>query len=198
MAQLTVQNLTNNPVYIRDLYATIQPNGSITTTRYASDLPRMAGLQAAIAAGQVAASLQLSDAELASGLVGQGLAQVPPSTASPEEVVRVQLTPGAGGGADDVQVYAFNELPGVKLRIISAYADISTAEAGSTLQVRSAPVGGGSLCAQMSSAVVGRAAQDNTVTSSVVLVNGPTVGLWVHRSNNLVEGEVFITLRPEV
>lgn len=86
MAQLTVQNLTSDPVYIRDLYVTIQPNATITTTRFESDLSRMAGLQAAIAAGRVAASFQLSPAEQSSGLLAAVTPQDPTTVSSGEDV----------------------------------------------------------------------------------------------------------------
>ena len=199
MATLTVQNLTSSPVYIRDLYATIAPNGSISTIRFESDLSRMGGLQAAIAAGQVAASIQLSSTEQSSGLLAQGIAQGPATGVSPEEVVRVSLVAGVGATPDDVLVYAADHLPAAKMRIMEAYAVISTAGGvGSTLQVRTAVSGGGTLCAEISAHTAGHADQDNTVTATQVITNGSTVGLWVHRTDNTTAGEVFITLRPEI
>ena len=198
MATLTVQNLTNDPVYIGDLYTTIQPNAAISTRRSTADLTRMAALQAALAAGTVAASVELSPDEQASGLLSQGLAQGAATGTSPEAIVRVPLTAGVGGGPDDVLVYPLNGLPAAKVRILSVYADISTPEDASVLQVYTSTGGDGTLCGEVSSAAAGRATQDSAVIASQVITNGSTVGLWVHRSNNLVVGEVFITLRPEV
>jgi hypothetical protein len=113
-------------------------------------------------------------------------------------IVRVPLVAGDGGVPDDTQVYPLNGLPAAKLRILSVYADIASAEDASVIQVRTSTMGAGTLCGELSSAAAGRATQDSAVTASQVLVNGSTVGLWVYRSNNLVAGEVFITLRPEV
>jgi hypothetical protein len=161
----------------------------------------MYGLESLIAAGTVAVSVQYDSTEQAAGLVAQGVPQGPATGVSPEMVVRVPLVAG-GGGADDVLVYPFGGLPSAKIRILSAYADISTAGAGgSLLEIYSSTGGGGgsgTLCAEISSAATGRATQDNQVKTSVVLTNGTTVGLWVHRTDNTVVGEVFIVLRPEI
>ena len=197
MANLTVQNLTSAPVYVRDLYVTIQSNASISTTRYASDLPRMYGLQALMAAGTVAASVQYDATEQAAGLMAQGLPQVPATGVSPEMVVRVPLV--GGGVITDTKVYPLAGLPAAKIRILNVYADISNSGGGSgLLQVCSAAAGGGTLCAEIAAAATGRANQDNAVTTSVVLTNSSTVGLWVHQTDAAVVGEVFIVLRPEI
>lgn len=198
MATLTVVNLTANPVYCSDLYTTLQPNGTVTTTRYASDLPRMASLQALIAAGTVSASVQYVATELASGLVGQGLPQGSATGIAPEEIIRVPFTAGAGGAPDDITVYAVNTLPAPKLRILDMYVEVATAVGASTVSARSAAAGGGTLCAQCASAATGRNGQNNVVTASQVLTNGASVGLFIRRSDSGIAGEAFITVRPEV
>jgi hypothetical protein len=197
MATLTVVNLTANPVYCSDLYATLQPNGTISTTRNASDLPRMQSLQALITAGTVSASVQYTANELGSGLVGQGLPQGSATGIAPEEIIRVPFTAGAGGSADDITVYAVGALPAAKLRILDMYVEVATAVSASTLSARSAAAGGGTLCAQCASAATGRNGQNTAVTASQVLTNGASVGLFIHRSDNGVAGEAFITVRPE-
>jgi hypothetical protein len=198
MATLVVTNLTTSPVYVADLYVTIAASGSITTTRAASDLPRMAGLQSLIQVGTVSASVTFTATEQASGLVGQGIVAQAATGVSTEEVVRVPLTAGTPGTADDVTVYALGKLPAAKLRVMEAYALISTNIAASTLQIRSATGGLGTLCGEISSAALGHADLDTTVTASQVLTNGASVGLFIRRSDRGVAGEVFITLRPEI
>jgi len=69
MAILTVQNLTEAPVHVGDLYTTLQPNAPISTKRFMSDLARMSALQGLIQAGSVAVSVELSPEEKASGLL---------------------------------------------------------------------------------------------------------------------------------
>lgn len=204
MASITITNLTSQPLPITELYATIAPNGTLTTNRYASDLPRMTSLQAAIAAGSAALTVAYSSNELASGLT-----QAPQSTtdksaqpvaadatATQEIEVRKTLTAGVAGTPDDVTVYALNALP-YKCRVIDAYAIISTAIGASTLQIRSQAAGAGTLCAEISSAALGKAEWDSTVTATQVLTPGSSVGLFIRRSDRGVAGEVVVVLRKE-
>jgi hypothetical protein len=199
MATLTVTNLSSAPVFIGDLYTTVPVGGSITTTRNATDLPAMHGLQAAIVAGSVAASIQYSTTESGSGFVGQGEPAGPATGLSTEIVVRTPLTSGGSSGtADDVVVYALNALPAPKLRIIDAYAILSTVVASSHIQLYTQAAAAGTLVTSISSATAGRAGTEVTDTATVVITNGSTVGLFAHRTDRSVVGELFVVLRPEI
>jgi hypothetical protein len=68
--QLTIQNVSTQALFFSDLYATIQPGATLSTTRQQSDLSNMVSLQNAIAAGQVVVTVTPTAAEIASGLLG--------------------------------------------------------------------------------------------------------------------------------
>lgn len=197
MATLVVSNLTAADVYVSDLYAAVPASGSISTNRAASDLSRMAGLQALIAAGTVAASVTYSDAEKNSGLVDVGTTASPATGLGDGDVIRVPFAAGTPGTPDDVTIYALNALPYKKMRIVDAHVMVVTAIGATTVQLRSAAAGAGTLCAEMATAATGRNGQTATVTASQVLTNGATVGLFLRRSDRGVAGEVVITVRPE-
>lgn len=196
MATIVVTNVGASEVYCSDLYTSIAAGASVTTTRTAGDLSRMAGLHALVAAGSCTVAVTYSDAEKASGMVDTGAAASAAAGLGDTDVIRVPLVAGTPGTADDVTVYAVNTLPYKKLRVLDAYAVISTGIAG-TLQVRSAAAGAGTLCAEIDSTNTGRAGQTATVTASQVLTNGASVGLFVRRSDRGVAGEVHIVVRPE-
>lgn len=199
MATLVVTNLSTKPVFIADLYVTIAVGGSVTTSRNASDLPAMQGLQAAIVAGTVAASVKYTTTESSAGLIGLGDAAVPATGASDEIVQRTPLASGGSTGtADDVTVYAQGALPAPKMRVVDAWAILSTVVASSHIQLYTQPAAAGSLVTSISSATAGRAGTETSNTATVVLTNGPTVGLYAHRTDRSVVGELFVVLRPEI
>lgn len=197
MALLTITNLTANPVRIEDLYVTIPGSGSVSTNRASSDLPRMASLQAAIAAGSVAASVSYTATEQASGLVASGEVATSPTGASDEIIVRVPLVAGVTGAADDVTAYALGALPATKLRVLDCYVMVSAAVAASKIQIRTVSGGAGTLLAECNTAATGRNGQTATVTATGAITNSSSVGLFVRRTDRAVAGEVFIVLRPE-
>ena len=198
MATLTVTNPGSSPIYVADLYVTIAAGKSVATTRYVSDLSRMAGLHALVQAGSVTVSVAYSAAEQASGLVYQGLTASPAAGLADEEVIRFAITAGGGGSADDVTLYALNALPYKKMRIVDAWAVVSAgASGGRTIQVRTATGGLGTLCAEVGAAANGRQAQTATVTSTSAITNGASVGLFARRSDSAIAGELFVVVRPE-
>ena len=197
MATLVVSNLTSADVFVTDLYASIPANGSVSTTRTASDLSRMASLQAFIAAGTLAASVTYSADEKGSGLVDVGGTASPATGLGDEDIIRFAFIAGVPGTPDDVVLYAVNTLPYGKMRVVDAYAIVSTAIGATTLQVRTVAGGAGALCAEMASAAAGRQGQTATVTATQVVINGPAVGLFLRRSDRGVAGEIFVKVRPE-
>lgn len=197
MATITVTNSSGSDVYCADLYCTISAGGSVSTTRSVSDLSKMAGLQSLIAAGSVSVAVAYSDDEKASGLVDQGDTATTATGLGDMQVVRVPMTAGTPGTADDVTVYALDALPYAKFRVIDAWAVISTAITATTLTVRTAAAGGGSSVAVMDSAVAGRNGLKSTVTATSTVTASSTTGLFVRRSDRGVAGEVFIVIRPE-
>jgi len=206
MADVTITNLTALPLLIQDLYTSVPANGSITVSRYAADLSRMASLQAAVAAGSAVVSVALTAAEAASGLAvpsatveAQDMAPVAATVAIGTELeIRKSFTAAAAGAADDVAIFAAGALP-YKMRVLDAYAMVSAVSAagGQLLQIYDQAAGAGTLCAEMSSAATGRAGQTATVTATQVVTPGASVGLFVHRLNRDAAGEVVIKVRRE-
>lgn len=204
MADVTITNLTTSPLYIGDLYATIPASSSIVVSRYASDLPRMKALQDAITAGNAAVSVALTASETASGLAqasgtiqAQDVAPVAATDAAAAEFTLTKAFTALGAGVpDDVVIYAVNTLP-FKVRVLSAQARVSTAIALSTINVYDQAAGAGQLCAALSSATTGIVPMTGP-NASVVVTPGALIGLFVHRSDRGVAGEVVITCRREV
>lgn len=211
MADVTITNLTTSPVYLRDLYTSVPASKSITVSRAASDLSRMSGLQAAVAAGTVAVSVVLNAVEQASGLAvipgtveAQDMAPVAAAAAAAGdiEIRKAFAAGGAVGTADDVAIYAVNTLP-FKMRVLDAYAIISTASAGANhvITIRDQAAGAGNVAGVIDSAATGRYAvsfASNTVANtSTVLTPGASVGLFLHREDRDAAGEVVIKVRRE-
>lgn len=203
MATVTITNLTSAAVYVGDLYTEVPASSSIEIDRTPSDLAGMVSLQKLVQDGSVSVAVEYTAAEQAAGWAGAPdateAADIAPvaadATFSPEIVVRKVLTGGVTGTADDVTVCALNHLP-FKARIIDAWAVLSAGVAASTLQVRSAAAGGGTLAATLDSSAAG-VARVSTLTGTQVFTPGSSVGLFVRRSDRAVAGEIFIKLRRE-
>lgn len=202
MATLTITNVSTDPVSISDIYRTLASGEAVSVTRYANQVPQMASLQKQVAAGNVTLSIAYSADELASGLAvpsaaveGKDMAPVAATTAQGGLfVIRKIFTAGAGGSADDVTVYAVNALP-EKFRVVDCHAFVSTAVSGSSLTVRTAASGGGTLLATVAAAATGRGTMTGTATA--VATPGSSAGLFVHRSDSGIAGEVILICRPE-
>lgn len=96
MATLTITNTSAADVYCSDLYVTIAAGASVETTRSASDLSRMSGLQSLIAAGTCTVSVAYTDAERNSGLSQGGAGE----SAGVEPTHVVDLATAAGLAAN--------------------------------------------------------------------------------------------------
>jgi len=204
MAQITITNVSSDAFYLNDIYATIPAGESVETQRAISEISAMAGLQAAVTAGVLTLSIEYSASELASGLALAAGPSIPAAVeatdlvAAPISIRKAMVSGGTSGTADDVTIYAVNNLP-YAIRILDAHAVISTAVVGSSLTVRSAAAGAGTQAAVVSSASAGvaRASALGASNTSVVLTPGSSVGLFVRRSDRSVVGEVVITARRE-
>jgi len=202
MATVTIQNLTSKEVFLQDLYTTIGPNGLIKVERTTTDLPRMKTLQAAIAEDRVAVSVTYSPDEVASGLASppnaveaQDIAAVSaPTPMSGVALVRHSLLAGGGGSPDDLTV--IETLP-FKFRIIDAWGFVSAPVSGSTLEVRTQAGGAGTKLAELDSGSTGQKRWQGLLSTGVA-TPGTLEGLFVHRSDNGVAGEVFLLVRPEI
>ena len=64
--QVTITNLTTSPVFIRDLYTSVQPGTPVVIQRTAGELEAMGGLQAAIVAASVSVALAPTAVETSS------------------------------------------------------------------------------------------------------------------------------------
>lgn len=203
MADVTITNLTTSPLHIGDLYATIPASASVVIQRYASDLPRMAALQAAVAAGTAAVTVVLNAAELASGLATADAsvqavdvaAVAAADVASGEIKLRKAFTSVA---STDIAVFAANTLP-YKLRILDAYMLIETVQAGSSLRLWPQAAGAGTAITDAGlTSVAGKIALPLTAGKTVVLTPGATIGIFALPSAHTgVVGELVITARRE-
>lgn len=204
MAQITITNVSADAFYLNDIYASIPAGESVETKRAISEISAMAGLQAAVTAGVLTFAVAYDADELASGLALAAGPSIPAAVeatdlvAAPISIRKALVSGGAAGTADDVTIYAVNNLP-YAIRILDAHAVISTAAGGSSLTVRSAAAGGGTQAAVVSSAAAGiaRATALGTSNTSVLLTPGSAVGLFVRRSDRSVVGEIVITARRE-
>ena len=207
MASITLTNVTSPmvPVPIREFYTSVPAvfPFTLTTTRNPSEISSMAGLLAAVDAGQVTMSITYTADEIANGVIAPQsgpLMQSPVTAATVDSqvsVLRIPLAAGTGGTADDVTAYAVNTVP-FKFRVLDGWAVISTNEGGSTCNVYTQASAGGTEVLGLSSASAGRVA--GTLPSNVTAVVTPasSTGIFVHRSNNLVVGEVFLLIRREI
>lgn len=202
-----VTNITSpsEAVTIGDIYKTLAASGdNITFSRKASDLPRMASLQALVAAGKVSVVVTPTADELASGLLTSPqtiqAADVQPVAAavveSPEIVLRIPITAGAGGTADDVTVFALNAFP-YKCRILWARAIVGATPGASTVELRTQSGGAGTLLATLNTGALGLVPSPNTGFATSVVTPGATVGLFARRSNNTIGGEIHVCVRRE-
>ena len=218
MATIRITNLTTSPVYLNDIYTTINESSVaapllpyVDVTRSVAEISSMTGLIDAVAAGTLSATITYSADEQAAFSVTakQPLASllapgsVPAPVASTAIVgqnitlFKALASGGATGTADDVTIYAVNTLP-YKIRVLSAQVRISVAGAGgSTMNVRTAAAGGGTLLSgPIASDAVG-IVNATGPNASVVATPGASVGIFVRRSDRSAVGEIVITARIE-
>lgn len=202
--QVAITNITSESVLIQDLYISIAAGDTVTVDRASTDLPRMASLQDALAAGSVTVVVTPTADEIASGLLQapktvEARDQAPVDAADVAAgaiLLRAELAAGAGGSPDDVTVYAANALP-FKFRVVDAWAMISTAVGASTLNLYTQAAAAGTLVAgPLDSAATGIVRMTGPTTSALA-TPGATEGLFVRRSDDGVAGEVFLLVRRE-
>ena len=203
MASLLITNVSSLPVTLADFYSTVPVGGSITVTRAASDIPRLASLMHALALSQVSLAVTWSSDEAASGL------QTPPNAVQAIDMAAVTATglaapivsffgavpAGIGGAADDVTIAAVGTMP-FKFRVLNAWFLCSTAVGASTIDLRTAAAGAGTLLATVSSGATGYSPM-TAPNATTVVTPGTAVGLFARRSNNTVAGEFVILARIE-
>lgn len=215
MATVRITNLTTSDYWLNDIYTAVPASTAavpyVDVTRSPADISVMRGLQDAVAAGVLSSAVTYSADELAAidsanqplasvlvdgSVTDSALAPVAAAAIAAPLVTFHKAFAAGAGGADDVTIYAVNTLP-YAVRILDAFAMISTAGAGgSTLTVRSAAAGGGTAAAVLSSAATG-VARMVAPTASVVLTPGSAVGLFVRRSDSAAVGEITIVARRE-
>ena len=204
MASITITNLTSGSVELTDLYCTLSPVGtlptvgnvSITTHRALSDLGRMSDLMAKLDAHTVSMSVVPTADELAAG-VGITQANVATAGVSSELVMfHVPLVAGVVGTADDVTIFAANALP-FKFRVLDASLLVSAAVGASTVQIWTHAAAAGTEIASFSSGSTGAVEGVFVGNATTVVAPSSTNGLFAHRSNNTVAGEVMLLVRKE-
>jgi hypothetical protein len=204
MATLQIENITTEDIYLRDFYTNLLAGKSITVDRAASDLPRLASLQKAVADGQVSLSVSYSADEAASGLHAPpavteagDLAPVAPGTpAAALFTIFKDIPAGAGGAPDDVEIYPAGGLPST-FRVLDVLAFVSTPVGGSSVTLRDEAAGAGSaLAAAVPTASAGRKTADSTSTS--VATPASAKGLFARRSDSGIALQLVIIARPEL
>lgn len=203
MGTLAITNLASTPTPLGDLHSRALAVGeTLSIERAASDLPRMASIIAALAAGTISVTFTPTAAEIASGLLAppqsvQG-ADVAPVAATdvfggPLIVVRKALTSGGSTGTlDDVTLAAVDTLP-YKFRVVGAIMYLSTPQAATTATLRSRAAGAGTALATFDTSI-GVGLPTNTAT--VVIAPAALEGLFLRRDRAIV-GEVILFLRRE-
>lgn len=211
MATILITNLTDDLVYIRDCYATLQAAGdadgrdSISVTRPVSALPAMAGLQALLADGSVSLSITLSSDESTSGLASPPnvieaadfAAVSSTAVAAPIQTFRKAFTAtGATGTKVDVVLFAANALP-YKFRILDAVCLVSDNEGGTTAELRDEAAGAGTALVSFATAAAGPNRPSTAFTASAVVSQSSAAkGLFLNY-DRATAGEVIVTVRRE-
>lgn len=204
MAQIQLTNLTSNALPLGDLGSkSLAGNETITITRPANALPQMASVIAAVAAGTLSVTVTPTAAELASGFLS------PPQSVQAEDLApvaatdaaavcgkwRLPMTAGTPGTADDVTLFAVNNLP-FKVRVLGVTARIATAIPTATVTARTQSGGAGTAFGAIDAGTAGLV-HDDGKTATTVLTPGSTVGVYARRSDRGVAGELFIEWRRE-
>jgi hypothetical protein len=205
MATFVITNLTASTVLLGDFYLTVPANGSVAIdNRAPSELDKMSALKALVLSNTVSVQVSMSAADIAAGWA------TPPQSVEPSDIApvgsadiaaatvlfRQAFTAAAGLGApDDITVFAAGSLP-FKCRIVDAWAFVATPINPSTIDARTQANGGGTLLASFNTGVAGRVSL-SAPNASVQVAPGSAVGLFLHRADNRVAGEVFLLVRRE-
>lgn len=202
--QLTITNISSpaTPVPLGDLESkTLAPGESITIDRPAGMVSSMRSLIAALAAGNISVVQTPTAEEIASGFLSPPQAVQPldvaPNAASalltgPTLVIRKTFTALATGAADDVTIYAANNLPG-KFRVIRAKLALTTAVAASVANVWTRASGAGTQLATFDSSV---SLSESTMVSAV-MTPGTLEGLFLRRGDRAIAGELILEVVRE-
>ena len=185
-------------VHVGDVGVSLKAGDVLKFERAASDIPRLKSVAAAIAAGDLTMQVAYSADEKASGIASPP-GSVDAADAAPVaadgtialgQVARKALAAGAGGAADDTTVLTAS----ANLRVVDAWAIITTPVTAATLDIRDATAGAGTLLASLSAATAG-VSRLSTSAGSAVLASGKP--LVIRRSDSGVAAEVFVLLRSE-
>lgn len=203
MAQLTITNVSQEDVYLGDLYATIKAGESATVERSATDLPNMKALQENVADGKLTLAVAYSADEAASGLhlapaVVEGGDIAPVAGSNPVSgliTIFKSFAAGGGGSPDDVEIFPVNGLP-FKFRVVDFVLYVSASPGASTVELQDESGGTGSVLASADSGTTGR--QTNAEDTTGVADPGATKGLFLRRSDDGTAGEAVIIARPEL
>lgn len=200
---LSVTNISAAPVHLGDLYISLQPGATLSTSRSASEVTAMSSLLKAMAAGLVAVTLTPDAAEIASGVLTPPMsvqaADMAPAAvaeiASGLVVLRREFPPGAGGAPDDVEVFPEGGLP-FRFRVIDAWAMISAGVPASSVSARTRPGGEGILLAGPLDSSGGVSRMSGPLASAAA-VPGPAAGMFIRRGDSGAGGELFVLVRRE-
>ena len=182
---VTFTNLSATaPIFVSQLQCQLAPSASITERRTLAQLDADSALKTNIANGLISVTLaaETGDSVADSAIVGTGICTM--------QVVHVPIVAGISGAAQDYPVFVANA-PFAFL-IMDVMAMVSTSHSGGGLQLRSATGGGGSAQSDALVATATGVLRNAAATASVAVAAGGTV--YVHSLNNLVAGEVNITI----
>ena len=209
MPILSVTNLTSNTTLIQDptgydqnaTLLTVAGSATVTETVDSLTLSRTAPvLQDLVTRGiisyTVAADTSVPNNLQALAPVGVQRTQTCVADASigQEFVIRKALVAGVGGTADDVTVFAVGALP-AKMRVTGFTVIVTVDASGSTVAGYTAASAGGTEFGTVASTATGRVS--DLTSSTTLLTPSGSVGMFIHRSNNTVAGEVLVSCRLE-
>lgn len=204
MATFTITNLTSEEIYLGDLRISVKTTEPrILQNRSTSELADLTTTMERFAAGDIAFDVTLSVAEKASGLLlaqntvnGEDVAEV-----AAAEVLAVSPTlfkdmaAGGGGSPDDVTIYAAGAVP-FKFRVLDAWAWVDSTPGASSVTIRTEAAGAGDVLATFDTGTTGLK-QSTTALGTVVVTPGAAIGVFGRRSDDAIDGRVFLLIRRE-
>jgi hypothetical protein len=203
MATFTITNVSSGEVHLGDFYYTMDAGEVLTlTNRSPSEVPGLASVQAALAAGDITFSIAYTADELDSGLM------TAPNTVGGDDTQEVaaadllalptsiynEVAAGGGGAPDDVTLYALDAVP-FKFRVLQAWFDVTTAVGASTCELNDEAAAAGTTLATFSTGAAGLVPTTSDI--GAVLTPSATKGLFLRRSDSGVAGNLIVLVRRE-
>jgi hypothetical protein len=187
--------LTYPRQFIRHVFKSAQEKFDVTDLCTADELNRNPAWSALVAAGTFSLVVTPGSDDVGDLTASKVAVAGSDGVSVPVVLRQAFVTGGAAGTADDVTV--FNASAPYKFRIVDVWLVVADAEAASTVQLRTASGGLGSvLSAEIDTAALGIARQAGTgLTSTAIVAKNGSV--YLRRSDRNVAGELFMLVIRE-